>query len=116
MTKYVLYVGEQNDDEPDDPEFGKKFLGVAAGGTLEIHGKDKTSWSKLTKTLIPHDIIFSTSDENQPKFAGVVFYEFDREAGTVIRESRCLKRRHVEKFLDGVSTSSVIVILSRYFY
>ncbi|GFN91401.1 transmembrane protein 2-like [Plakobranchus ocellatus] len=37
----------------EDPEFGKKFIGVDAGGRLEIHGKDKLSWTKLTSTSGP---------------------------------------------------------------
>ncbi|OWF51488.1 transmembrane protein 2-like [Mizuhopecten yessoensis] len=33
------------------PNFGQKFIGVDAGGTLEIHGKKKLAWTKLTKSL-----------------------------------------------------------------
>ena len=31
------------------PGFGEKFLGVEAGGVLNLYGKDKRSWTKLTK-------------------------------------------------------------------
>ncbi|XP_067664214.1 cell surface hyaluronidase-like [Haliotis asinina] len=31
--------------------FGEKFIGVAPGGTLELHGREKLSWTKLTRTL-----------------------------------------------------------------
>ena len=31
--------------------FGKKFLGVGAGGTLELHGMEKMSWTKLAHTI-----------------------------------------------------------------
>lgn len=32
--------------------FGSKFLGVAAGGSLELHGLDPSpSWTKLTSTV-----------------------------------------------------------------
>ncbi|KAK7487427.1 hypothetical protein BaRGS_00021389, partial [Batillaria attramentaria] len=31
--------------------FGEKFIGVADGGTLELHGKNKLSWTKLTSTV-----------------------------------------------------------------
>jgi hypothetical protein len=32
--------------------YGRKFMGVAEGGTIELHGKDPSpSWTKLTKTV-----------------------------------------------------------------
>ncbi|XP_070199787.1 cell surface hyaluronidase CEMIP2-like isoform X2 [Littorina saxatilis] len=33
--------------------FGRKFVGVAPGGTLEFHGLDKMSWTKLAHTIPP---------------------------------------------------------------
>ncbi|XP_025088484.1 cell migration-inducing and hyaluronan-binding protein-like [Pomacea canaliculata] len=35
----------------DDPNFGRKFIGVPEGGTLELHGKPKTSWTRLSQTI-----------------------------------------------------------------
>ena len=107
-----MFAGMKDDDEPEDPEFGRKFLGVKAGGTLEIHGKDKLSWTKLTKTVVPHDIIFSTEDE-QPSTSGVIFYEFDRQTGERISETRCIKHKHVKNFLKDISSASVVAIVSR---
>ncbi|KAK7098321.1 cell surface hyaluronidase CEMIP2-like isoform X2 [Littorina saxatilis] len=34
-------------------EFERKFIGVSTGGTLELHGKSKTSWTKLAQTVNP---------------------------------------------------------------
>ena len=34
-------------------DFGRKFVGVANGGKLEMHGKFKKSWTKLTGTVAP---------------------------------------------------------------
>ena len=31
--------------------FGRKFIGVKAGGMLEFHGEDKLSWTKLAHTI-----------------------------------------------------------------
>ena len=45
-----------DDDADEHEDFGQKFIGVNMGGTLEIHGKDKKSWSQLTKTVVPHQI------------------------------------------------------------
>ncbi|XP_046332535.1 cell surface hyaluronidase-like [Haliotis rufescens] len=33
--------------------FGRKFIGVAAGGTIEVHGEEKPSWTKLIQTAKP---------------------------------------------------------------
>ena len=48
-----------DDDAEEHEDFGQKFIGVNMGGTLEIHGKDKKSWSQLTKTVVPHQIRFT---------------------------------------------------------
>lgn len=37
----------------DEEDFGRKFIGVAPGGVLELHGKKKTSWTKLAQTVHP---------------------------------------------------------------
>uniref|UniRef100_A0A3Q4IEG6 hyaluronoglucosaminidase n=1 Tax=Neolamprologus brichardi TaxID=32507 RepID=A0A3Q4IEG6_NEOBR len=33
------------------PTFGRKFIGVKAGGTLEVHGTERVSWSLLTRSI-----------------------------------------------------------------
>ena len=73
-----FFKGERNDDEEEDEDFGRKFIGVKAGGTLEIHGQVKKSWTKLTQTLTPNDLIFETG-KDQPSRIGVALYEFDRK-------------------------------------
>ena len=42
-------------DLNEDPEFGEKFLGVALNGTLEIHGPEKLSFTRLAKPLVPKE-------------------------------------------------------------
>lgn len=45
---WVLFVsGEPG--ELNIPSFGEKFIGVEEGGVLELHGKDKLSWTKLSQ-------------------------------------------------------------------
>ncbi|KAL8563717.1 hypothetical protein ACOMHN_063485 [Nucella lapillus] len=48
-----LHGNSQDQHVVTDHEFGRKFLGVAPNGTLEIHGKRKTSWTKLAQTVHP---------------------------------------------------------------
>ena len=48
------FVG--NVEENDLGAGGDKALFVTAGGTLEIHGKPKLSWTKLTQTAPKYDV------------------------------------------------------------
>ncbi|KAA8592395.1 hypothetical protein FQN60_017850 [Etheostoma spectabile] len=36
---------------PEVPGMGRKFIGVAAGGTLELHGTERVSWTLLTRSV-----------------------------------------------------------------
>ncbi|XP_062611584.1 protein DDB_G0287365-like [Saccostrea cucullata] len=42
----ITLLGEPG--ELNIPSFGEKFIGVDQGGVLELHGKDKLSWTKLS--------------------------------------------------------------------
>ncbi|XP_023933414.1 cell surface hyaluronidase [Lingula anatina] len=43
----TIVLQGKSTDAGQDPNFGKKFIGVTKGGTLEIHGKAKTAWTFL---------------------------------------------------------------------
>lgn len=45
----ILYG--KSDEGDSHPIFGRKFIGVSSGGTLELHGSQKSSWTLLTKSL-----------------------------------------------------------------
>lgn len=36
---------------PETPGLGRKFIGVMAGGTLELHGTQRVSWTLLTRSV-----------------------------------------------------------------
>ncbi|XP_069120192.1 cell surface hyaluronidase-like [Argopecten irradians] len=65
------------------PNFGQKFLGVANGGTLEIHGKKKLAWTKLTHTVprlqTTNGLVFFSTDNRPPrqKSEGLGIYTFN---------------------------------------
>ena len=65
----ISWLGTRNDDQNADPIFGRKFLGVKAGGSLEVHGPYKKSWTKLNETLVPRPSAFDLShlDSSPPK-------------------------------------------------
>jgi hypothetical protein len=52
--KAVYFSGRRGEFQFRDHmgmKVGDKFVLVANGGTLEIHGKPKLSWTKLTSTV-----------------------------------------------------------------
>ncbi len=76
-------LGER-DDARDVDGFGQKFLGVKANGTIEIHGEDRVTWTKLTATAGPSPKIF-TNINDQPDNSGIVVYEFNAADGALIQ-------------------------------
>ncbi|XP_053322607.1 cell surface hyaluronidase [Spea bombifrons] len=50
-SKANIILYGKSDEGDSVPIFGKKFIGVSAGGTLELHGSSKLSWTLLAKSL-----------------------------------------------------------------
>ncbi|CAC5418259.1 TEME2 [Mytilus coruscus] len=79
-------------ENPGIPTCGQKSICVGDGGTLELHGRDKLSWTKLTKTLpkpTPSDFFFKhlKSDKNKNEWMeGLRIYEFDANTMKVHKE------------------------------
>ena len=71
FLKY-FFLGTRNDDQNDDPDFGEKFLGVKAGGSLEVHGPYKRSWTKLDGTLVPHQPTYRLRDSDTQPPRGII--------------------------------------------
>ena len=72
-----------------DPYFGLKYIGVDRGGTLELHGQKKLSWTFLNKTLHPGGLeeggyFFERSWGHR----GVIVHVIDPKSGTVIHSDR----------------------------
>ncbi|XP_051959131.1 cell surface hyaluronidase [Xyrauchen texanus] len=48
----ITLVGRLDETSVDEvPGMGRKFLGVNGGGTLELHGSERLSWTLLTRTV-----------------------------------------------------------------
>ncbi|XP_033732108.1 cell surface hyaluronidase-like [Pecten maximus] len=45
----ITFTGKRG--EYDVIGFGEKFIGVDSGGILELHGREKVSWTKLNRTV-----------------------------------------------------------------
>uniref|UniRef100_A0A8C5WC76 hyaluronoglucosaminidase n=1 Tax=Leptobrachium leishanense TaxID=445787 RepID=A0A8C5WC76_9ANUR len=50
-SKANIILYGKSDEGDRVPIFGKKFIGVASGGTLEMHGMQKLSWTFLSKSM-----------------------------------------------------------------
>ncbi|XP_032556470.1 cell migration-inducing and hyaluronan-binding protein isoform X1 [Chiroxiphia lanceolata] len=85
----IILYGRADDGSQPDPYFGQKYLGVGKGGTLEIHGKKKLSWTFLNKTLHPGGMeeggyYFERSWGHR----GVIVHVIDPKTGAVVHSDR----------------------------
>ncbi|XP_072554374.1 cell migration-inducing and hyaluronan-binding protein-like isoform X1 [Paramormyrops kingsleyae] len=84
----VLY-GRSDDTDIEHSYFGRKYIGVGTGGTLEIHGEKKLSWTFLNKTLRP-----GVANEETCHFEkgwgnrGIIVHVVDPKTGGVLHTDR----------------------------
>uniref|UniRef100_A0A8C9T704 Cell migration inducing hyaluronidase 2 n=1 Tax=Scleropages formosus TaxID=113540 RepID=A0A8C9T704_SCLFO len=85
----IALVGRSDEAGMDDvPGFGRKFIGVRAGGTLELHGVEKLSWTLLAKTL-PSAGLPAGGYAFQKNFSrGINLRVVDPDTGAVIYTNR----------------------------
>ncbi|KAB1256997.1 Cell migration-inducing and hyaluronan-binding protein [Camelus dromedarius] len=85
----IILYGRADEGVQPDPYFGLKYIGVDRGGTLELHGQKKLSWTFLNKTLHPGGMeeggyFFERSWGHR----GVIVHVIDPKSGTVIHSDR----------------------------
>ncbi|KAM9744403.1 cell surface hyaluronidase [Menidia menidia] len=72
----------------DVPGLGRKFIGVLGGGTLELHGTERVSWSLLTRS-IPASGLASGGYAFQRNFSrGINLRVVDQDTGAVLFSER----------------------------
>ncbi|XP_077861562.1 cell surface hyaluronidase CEMIP2-like [Saccoglossus kowalevskii] len=125
----ITLTGNSNDtDPPEDGTFGRKFIGVAAGGSLEFHGKDKLSWTKLNRTVpalnFDNGLVYnhmSVPDNADLRYVGLYVTAWNPN-GTMfgfrtfrVTESRLFIREAEDyvSFLDGIPVDSIVGIAVR---
>lgn len=85
----ISLYGRSDDRDDAHSYFGRKFIGVGTGGTLEIHGRRKLSWTFLNKTLRPgEDNKNSYHFERSWGSRGIIVHIIHAETGTVLRSDR----------------------------
>ncbi|RXM99389.1 Transmembrane protein 2 [Acipenser ruthenus] len=50
-SKATITLFGRGDEGEEVPGFGRKFIGVRAGGSLDLHGTEKLSWTFLSRIL-----------------------------------------------------------------
>ncbi|XP_013887034.1 cell surface hyaluronidase [Austrofundulus limnaeus] len=73
---------------PDVPGLGRKFIGVMGGGTLELHGTERVSWSLLTRN-IPASGLSTGGYAFQKNFSrGINLRVFDQDTSALLFDRR----------------------------
>ncbi|XP_064152938.1 cell surface hyaluronidase isoform X2 [Anguilla rostrata] len=85
----IALLGRSDDrDFPEVPGLGRKFIGVRAGGTLELHGTPKLSWTLLTRT-VPASGLATGGYAFQRNFSrGINLRVVDQDTGAVLFAER----------------------------
>eukprot|EP00063_Salmo_salar_P064930 XP_014039765.1 PREDICTED: cell migration-inducing and hyaluronan-binding protein-like [Salmo salar] len=92
----ISLFGRSDDTDTEHSYFGRKYIGVGTGGTLEIHGQKKLSWTFLNKTLHPGE-----SEDNSYLFErgwgnrGIIVHVIDPKTGEVLHNDRYFICCHV---------------------
>lgn len=85
----ILLLGRSdNKAVPEVPVMGRKFIGVMGGGTLELHGTERVSWSLLTRS-IPASGLSTGGYAFQKNFSrGINFRVFDQDTSALLNAER----------------------------
>lgn len=77
-----------NKADPEVPGLGRKFIGVRGGGTLELHGTERVSWSLLTQS-IPASGLATGGHAFQRNFSrGINLRVVDQDTAAVLLSER----------------------------
>uniref|UniRef100_A0A8C5EIZ0 hyaluronoglucosaminidase n=1 Tax=Gouania willdenowi TaxID=441366 RepID=A0A8C5EIZ0_GOUWI len=99
--------------------FGKKFIGVGTGGSVEIHGDKRLSWTFLNQTLKPGD----QSNQNNYLFQrswgnrGMIVHVIDPKTGEALHNDRFdtyrskSESQRLSKYLDGIKDGLILAIV-----
>ncbi|XP_015262458.1 PREDICTED: transmembrane protein 2 [Gekko japonicus] len=98
------------------PTFGKKFLGVGPGGTLELHGTRKLSWTSLSKTLHSSGLASGSYTFEKEFSRGLNVRVIDQDTAQVLltdkfdtHESQNESRR-LQDFLKGLDVGRIVAV------
>ncbi|KAF7647007.1 hypothetical protein LDENG_00179020, partial [Lucifuga dentata] len=114
----ISLFGRSDDSDTEHGYFGRKFIGVGTGGTLEIHGRKKLSWTFLNKTLQPGE-----SSQNRYHFQrswgnrGIIIHVIDPKTGDVLLNERFDtyrskdESRRLAQYVDTVEAGLILAMV-----
>ncbi|XP_073734187.1 cell surface hyaluronidase CEMIP2 isoform X2 [Callorhinus ursinus] len=87
-SKATIALYGKSDEGESMPTFGKKFIGVEAGGTLEIHGAQKVSWTLLARTLHSSGLTFGSYAFEKDFSRGLNVRIIDQDTAKILESVR----------------------------
>uniref|UniRef100_A0A2K6TR17 hyaluronoglucosaminidase n=1 Tax=Saimiri boliviensis boliviensis TaxID=39432 RepID=A0A2K6TR17_SAIBB len=87
-SKATIALYGKSDEGESRPTFGKKFIGVEAGGTLELHGTQKTSWTLLAKTLNSSGLPFGSYTFEKDFSRGLNVRVIDQDTAKILESEK----------------------------
>ncbi|XP_018417775.1 PREDICTED: transmembrane protein 2 [Nanorana parkeri] len=110
----ILYG--KSDEGDSYPVFGRKFIGVSSGGTLELHGSQKLSWTLLTKSLTSSGLAAGSYNFERTFFRGLNVRVVDQETAQVLvtekfdtYESQSESKR-LQEFLNALPPGRIVAM------
>ncbi|KAM4810556.1 cell surface hyaluronidase CEMIP2 [Rhinophrynus dorsalis] len=115
-SKANIILYGKSDEGDNVPMFGKKFIGVSAGATLELHGSHKLSWTMLTKSLNSSGLMSGSYKFERTFKRGLYVRVIDQDTAQVLEEksfdtySYQNESKSFQKFLKALKPGQIIAI------
>ncbi|XP_059512880.1 cell surface hyaluronidase isoform X2 [Myotis daubentonii] len=87
-SKATIALYGKSDEGESMPTFGKKFIGVEAGGTLELHGAQKASWTLLARTLHASGLTYGAYAFEKNFSRGLNVRVIDQDTAKILESER----------------------------
>ncbi|XP_070598756.1 cell surface hyaluronidase CEMIP2 [Erythrolamprus reginae] len=88
MSKATIVLYGKLNEGDYVPTFGEKFVGVGPGGTLELHGSQKLSWTSLSKTLYSSGLAPGSYTYEKEFFRGLNVRVIDQDTSKLLEKGR----------------------------
>ncbi|XP_063151209.1 inactive cell surface hyaluronidase CEMIP2 isoform X1 [Candoia aspera] len=111
----IILYGKLNEGDYV-PTFGEKFVGVGPGGTLELHGSQKLSWTSLSKTLYSSGLASGSYTLEKEFFRALNVRVIDQDTAQVLEVERFDTHesqndsRRLQDFLKGQDFGRIVAI------
>lgn len=115
-SKATITLYGKSDEGESMPTFGKKFIGVEAGGTLELHGARRTSWTMLARTLHSSGLPFGSYAFEKDFSRGLNVRVIDQDTARVLENEKFdtheyhNESRRLQEFLRAQDPGRIVAI------